>query len=284
MVGDYNDAGASLACYNFDGTHTSKIDSNGQAGSCLYPTTPPYTSKAGVANAAYAMGAPNSNATMCVVCPPPPSPPPSPLPPPNPPPNPGAPNKPPPPPSPPPPSPPPPPPPSPPPPSPPPPTPPPPSPSPPNPPPPALTAGTTLPLTLGATPLYGRCDLVMQSTTNPPAKFISGGWSGNVQCAGFPGVNYMVGDYDDAGASLACYAADGSHPMPDANGNAGGCQYPPVPPYKLSTGQPSYSSGNNPAATMCVICPPVPPLGVVAVPATVTSVQLPLAPVRAPHL
>lgn len=51
--------------------------------------------------------------------------------------------------------------------------------------------------------MYGKCNNPYNpSSTGFPSSMFAGGWSGYVQCAGWPGTQYLVGDYNDKGKSL----------------------------------------------------------------------------------
>jgi hypothetical protein len=96
--------------------------------------------------------------------------------------------------------------------------------------------------------LYGSCS---STTFTQNGMFLqtSGGWTGQVACAGQPGT-YWVGDGNDAGASLACYTYSGVKCQPGAPGCP--CMYT-----SGRNSQGSYASGGNPGGGNCLVCPPV---------------------------
>jgi hypothetical protein len=108
-------------------------------------------------------------------------------------------------------------------------------------------------------PVYGNCTQVVAQLSGLPTQGIFAGqaWSGAITCAGYPNKKYWVGDYGDAGKTLACFDQNGAHCLPGAVGCP--CQYPAVMPYNSNT---AYASYNNPGAGNCVICPslPAPPM------------------------
>jgi hypothetical protein len=108
-------------------------------------------------------------------------------------------------------------------------------------------------------PVYGNCTQVVAQLSGLPTQAIFAGqaWSGAITCVGYPANIYWVGDYGDAGKTLACFDEGGRHCLPGVASCP--CQYPATPQYDGNT---TYASYNNPGAGNCVICPslPAPPM------------------------
>ena len=119
------------------------------------------------------------------------------------------------------------------------------------------TCGGTLAWTIVpivTTPIHGSCSMVAAALGGSSSIF-GGGFSGPVACSVDPGTTYAVGDYNDWGASLACFnAATGQHCSP---GDAYcPCIYPSAPFPNGAFAIDGYSGGGS---GMCVACPDVRP-------------------------